>query len=152
MIAGDQRFVHFATILEDQRPLTGYAARLSPYVDNASWNERIALNAYLLGPGSPEFEAEQRHDLEDDDWGPWARDPAAAGRAAREAAGGLPRGRSDCRPALNRYDVRYIALPAGRGLPAAIRSRLETGQGRDRPGTSSAGGRTGAGGRRHRRR
>ena len=60
VIAGDPRFVQFATILEDQRPLSGYAARLSPYVDDASWDERIALNAYLLGLGVSGFEADQR--------------------------------------------------------------------------------------------
>lgn len=121
VIAGDQRCVHFATILEDQRPLTGYAAMLSPYVDNASWNERIALNAYLLGLGVAEFEGEQRRELAAALWGAWSRDPAARDAllaqrlAAFRAVGG------DTPAALRRYGVRYVALPAGREPPAAVR-------------------------------
>jgi len=121
VIAGDQRCVHFATILEDQRPLTGYAATLSPYVDNTSWNERIALNAYLLGLGVADFEAEQRRDLGGGHWGPWSRDPAERHALLAKRMAAFRTILGDSRPALKRYGVGYVALPAGRELPAAVR-------------------------------
>ena len=122
VIAGDQRFVHMATILEDQRPLSGYAARLSPHVDNTSWEERIGLNAYLLGVTASRFAADQRTDLEDDTWGHWARDPSARVALVSRRLDAYRAVEADCRAFLDRYGVRYVALPSGQGLPDAIRS------------------------------
>ena len=47
-VAGEHQFISFASILENQRPLDNYWVFLSPQVTDAEWDERIALNNYLL--------------------------------------------------------------------------------------------------------
>ncbi len=121
VIAGDVRFVEFATILERQTELVGYATVLSPYIDNDSWNDRIALNAYLLGQGRPEFEAIQRHDLETTHWGPWARDSSARQELFAKRLESFDRVEKDGTVPVERFGVRYIALPSGQELPDALR-------------------------------
>jgi hypothetical protein len=120
VVAGDPTFVDFAAILDDQRPLSGYAAQVSPYVDDASWNDRSALNAYLLGQSAADFEAAQRTALEHG-WGPWPDDPArrAAMLSARMAA--FRRVERAPHAELARFHVRSIATPARSRLPAALR-------------------------------
>jgi hypothetical protein len=119
VVAGEPTFVDFAAILDDQRPLSGYAAQVSPYVDDASWNDRGALNAYLLGQSAADFEAAQRTALERG-WGPWPNDPArrAAMLSARMAA--FRRVQHDPQAELARFRVRTIATPARSRLPAAL--------------------------------
>jgi hypothetical protein len=74
-VAGDPGFVDFAVILDDQQPLAHYSAKLSPSVDNAALDERVALNAVLLGHTQTGFESAQRVESQVDHWGPTARDP-----------------------------------------------------------------------------
>ncbi|GAC1470555.1 MAG: hypothetical protein NVSMB9_15750 [Isosphaeraceae bacterium] len=121
VIAGEPTFVDFAVILEDQRPLSGYAVSVSPYIDNSSWNERIAINAYLLGQSDAEFEAEQRQMLEHGHWGPWSRDPARRDALLARRIAAYSAVARDAPGALDRFQVRHIALPRGQDLPAPLR-------------------------------
>ncbi len=70
VVAGEQEFVEFAVMTENQRPLSGYTVNLSPAVDNAEWDERIALNDYLQGLNCSTFIAKQELDLKTTSWGP----------------------------------------------------------------------------------
>src|SRR5262249_31004117 len=47
VMGGDRYFVEAACMTDNTRPLAGYAVELSGSVDNAEWDARVALNAYL---------------------------------------------------------------------------------------------------------
>ena len=91
VIGGDTQFVDFAMMVENERPVMAYAVYLSPSIDNAEWEQRIAFNGYLLGLDRSTFEAQQASDLSPPpgayQWGPWTRDEAERTRriAARMA-------------------------------------------------------------------
>src|SRR5262249_33432693 len=105
-----------ACMTDNTRPLAGYAVELSGSVDNAEWDARVALNAYLSGLSREDFVAAQRVWLDTTLWGPWA--PRRGNEAARQerfqsrlASGDAVR--ADPTAALDRFQVRYVALPAG---------------------------------------
>ena len=93
MAAGDFQFTNFASILENQRPLDNYWVFLSPHVTDAEWDQRVALNDYLLGWDRTAFEAAQRAAFQlragEGGWGPWTRDADDGNRQDREPARGL---------------------------------------------------------------
>ncbi len=74
-VAGEHQFIKFASILENQRPLDNYWVFLSPLVPNAEWDERIALNNYLLDRNRATFEADQREGLKVRLGGGWEPGP-----------------------------------------------------------------------------
>jgi hypothetical protein len=126
VVAGDQGFVYLAVVLEDQRPLDHYAVINSPAASDDEWDARIALNRYLLGTDRTRFEAEQGLWLRTNPWGFWA--PHRASPARRQ--GRLDRRlrafatiEADPHAALERFDVRYVALPFGRAPPAVLHTR-----------------------------
>jgi hypothetical protein len=104
-------------------PLSGYVTRFSPYVDDASYTTRMALDAYLAGQSRSEFEADQLNQPEFNHWGPWARDPSKKATLFSERLAAYRAVEGGCLDALGRFGVRYIALPAGRDLPAPLRPR-----------------------------
>ena len=80
VVAGDSRFLELAAVLENQRPLAGYIAYLSPSVNDHELDERIALNACLLGLSHAAFAADQRRVLDSSIWSAWrATAPSASG-------------------------------------------------------------------------
>ncbi|HEX5269552.1 MAG TPA: hypothetical protein VFW33_03645, partial [Gemmataceae bacterium] len=82
-VAGDPDFVVTASILEDTRPLDGYAVLVSPTVGDAEWDTRAALDGVLRGLSRDEFRREQLGRLKGIPWGPWGRGRSAAAREER---------------------------------------------------------------------
>jgi hypothetical protein len=114
VIAGDQRFVDFAAIVENVRPLKHYMALQTPAVTDAELDARYALNALLLGQSRPEYEREQTTHFELEPFGPISRDHTQlVPRVARQMAA-YDTAVADPAAALDRFAVRYVALPAGR--------------------------------------
>src|SRR5262249_43592336 len=68
-----------------------------------------------------EFEADQLNQPEFNHWGPWARDPSKKAALFSERLAAYRAIKSGCLAAIGRFGVRYIALPAGRDLPAPLR-------------------------------
>jgi hypothetical protein len=114
VIGGDVDFVDYAAILDNLRPLASYCTTLSPTVINSEWDDRIALNdGVLLGRDRATFEAEQRQALDKSRWGPWGRDPALRARRLESRLADFDEVTKDLPAALDRYAVRYVALPRG---------------------------------------
>jgi hypothetical protein len=123
-LAGDEAFVNFATVAENQRPLIHYAVRLSPSVDDSQLLERIALNEYLLGADRADFDRTSRQFLHTMPWGPWAKDTEARGVRLERYLAAFDRVRADPDTALDRYGVRYVALSRESPAPATKRWKL----------------------------
>jgi hypothetical protein len=115
--AGDLQFTNFASILENQRPLDNYWVFLSPQVTDAEWDQRVALNCYLLGWDRTAFEAEQRaaFQLKADGggWGPWTRDVNDSNRRIESRLEAFDGVAKDPESALRRFGVRYVGLRTG---------------------------------------
>ena len=132
VLAGDQKFVDLAAVLENQRPLLHYSVMFSPSTTNAEWYLRIALNAYLRGLDRSAFKAEQEKALDTAVWGPWARDPAERAKSLADRLAAYDRVAADPSSAIDRFGVRYLALPAGQSATAPLSKgwiRLERGSG-----------------------
>jgi hypothetical protein len=111
-VAGDLDFQYFASVEFNVRPLAGYSAILSP-ISNQELDDRIALNAHLLGWSRDRFAAEQEQVLKQAKWGPEMR--SAASRSARLAArlSAFDALALDVATAVERFDVRTLARPTG---------------------------------------
>ncbi len=121
VIAGDPSFVPFAAIVEDQRPLSGYSVWFSPYVDDASWNDRSALNAILLGQSLTEYEVDQLSAVGSPFLrGAESRDPARKATMLAKRLAAYREVERDGQKFLDRFKVRYVAQPAGREMPEAL--------------------------------
>lgn len=120
VIAGEQFFVDFAVVLENQRPLDHYAV-LTSSIDNREWDERIALNGFLSGRDRDDFEAAQRAILKKNKWGPWARDPTRLAERLSSRLASYDVIAQDFTSACQRYGVRYVALPARQASPEYLR-------------------------------
>jgi hypothetical protein len=130
IVAGDKSFVDLAAILENQRPLYHYAVDISPLVDDAEWNARIALNSFLRGLDRSAFAAEQKEAV--DAWvlGPWPRSPAKRGELLASRIACFDEAAADPEAALNHFAVHYVALPARQAPPGYLVSgwsRLQAG-------------------------
>lgn len=110
--AGDPAFVSAAATAFDLRPLAGYAAHLAPIPDR-ELDERLALNAALLGRDRAGYAADQREALRTAHWGPWARSEAARQAKLAERMAAWDAVAADRAAAEDRYGVRYAAVPAG---------------------------------------
>ena len=114
MAAGDFQFTNFASILENQRPLDNYWVFLSPQVTDAEWDQRVALNDYLLGWDRTTFEAAQRAAFQlragEGGWGPWTRDADDGNRRIASRLAAFDAVVKDPESALKRYGVRYVGL------------------------------------------
>ncbi len=121
-VAGEHQFINFASILENQRPLDNYWVFLSPQVTDAEWDERIALNNYLLDRNRATFEADQREGLKLrlGGWGPWTRDASDGERRVVNRLAAFDGAVRDPESALNRFGVRYLGLRAGESPPSYL--------------------------------
>jgi glycosyltransferase involved in cell wall biosynthesis len=122
VVAGDKGFVDLAAILENQRPLYHYVADLSPAVSDGEWNLRIALNSFLLGLDRAAFALEQEEAVAGWVLGPWPRDPAKQAELYEARLASYDRIAAEPLAAVNRFGVRYVALPAARCPSNYLRS------------------------------
>jgi hypothetical protein len=121
--AGENQFTDFAAILENQRPLENYWVFLSPQITNQEWDERAALNGFLLAEDDGSYEANSRERfrvLPDKGWGPWTRNAAVAAERVRSRLEAFRRVVADPEDFLNRYRVRYLGLRTGHAVPAYL--------------------------------
>jgi hypothetical protein len=128
--AGEFQFTNFAAIIENQRPLDNYWVFLSPQVTDAEWDERVALNSFLLAEDRVTYEAEQRTGFQVNSakggWGPWTRDAAVAAHRVRSRLAAFDQVVTDPEAALNRYRVRYLGIRTGQPPPAYVIQRQWT--------------------------
>jgi hypothetical protein len=113
VVAGDERFVDLATILDNLRPLSSYCVTLSPTITNLEWDERIAINCILRDISRDVFAREQRTNLNITHWGPWTRDHTLFEARIESRIAAYDRARADLGGALRKYRVRYVALAPG---------------------------------------
>ena len=124
VVAGAADFVDFAVIDRGVRPLLHGSVLVTPWIRDDEWHERIGLDAILRGLGRAAFEAEQRDALAagfagmeimglGGGFGPWTRDPARAEALIGRRLAAFDAARADLAGALRRFEVRYVALPAG---------------------------------------
>ncbi len=129
-VAGDRWFVDLAAVLDDQQPLAHYSAKLSPSVDDAALDRRVALNAVLLGQTQASFEALQRAEGAIDNWGPMARDPTLRAARLRHRLRAFVEAARDPTAAAA-AGVREVALPVGALRPhylvSSAWSRVQSG-------------------------
>ena len=122
-VAGADYFASFASILENQRPLYNYWVYLSPYINDAEWYDRIALNQYLLGQDGASFAVwASKMFLNGGQmgWGPWRRDPLDGERRYRSLLSAYDAMAQAPNAALDRFGVRYVGLPAGQDPPGYL--------------------------------
>ena len=115
VIAGDAQFVDYAAILENVRPLENYWAFLSPSISDAEWNRRKALNVYLGDPSASEDELRIR--LSGVNWSGTRSDEA---RRISDRLLVFRTVERELGSNLNRYAIRYVALPADQLPPAYL--------------------------------
>jgi hypothetical protein len=120
VVAGEQNFLNFSSVLENQRALVSYSAVLSPNLDNREWNRRIALNAILKGQSLKIFSDEQRTVLEREVWGPWARDLSIRKQFLEDRLSAYVMVKDNLDKALIEYNVTYVALDVQAQTPAYL--------------------------------
>ena len=116
MVAGDLRFLEMAVLLTRVRPLDGYNVYISPYIADPELDSRTALNAYLLGLDRSEFARRQRTYLEDGmgyGWGPWVTDRHVLEEKLSRQLAAFDAVSENLKSSLDRFQVRYLALPSG---------------------------------------
>jgi hypothetical protein len=121
--AGSDDFVQFAMIVDHVTPLAAaYPVLVSPGVSDLDFDRRIALNAYLSGTSREQFEANERWELDHLQYGVELRDTER--RAARLASrlAFFDQIASSPSVAIDHYQVRYLAVPAGSPRPATLKS------------------------------
>lgn len=122
VIAGDQQFVEFAVITDNQRPLSGYTVNLSPAVDNAEWDARIALNDYLQGINRSKFIAKQEADLKLTSWGPWVRDAKKLNERIKSRQKYYDEIVSNPVTVFKKFQIKYVALTKNTPQPQYLNS------------------------------
>ncbi|MGH7916632.1 MAG: hypothetical protein ACREQE_04125, partial [Candidatus Binataceae bacterium] len=120
VIAGDQTFCDYSAITRNQHPLSGYAATMSLWLDDANWETRMALNQYLSGANYDTFRTWAHNFSVSYQWGPWSvgirpRSDLFAGLMIAYA-----RVASDPSGLITHYRVRYVAIAAGQRPPAYL--------------------------------
>ena len=124
VIGGDEAFCEFTVITEAQRPLSGYAVEISPWVSNAEWERRIAANAYLGGADRESFaKLAQQFSLKFP-WGPWAVNPARRPELFKALMSQYDEVARSPVTVLDRFGVRYVALKRGQMLATSLRNEF----------------------------
>jgi hypothetical protein len=108
-VAGDGGFSDLAIVLENSRPLRGYAVLMSAPVENQEWHEREALNAILTGETRADFEKQQTLAAAGFGWGPWIRRPDGNETFLRERLKAYDEVSKNLGASLDRFKVRYVA-------------------------------------------
>ena len=116
VVAGDTPFIDYAGILENLRPLDNYWVFLSPYISDAEWDQRKALNSYLCDPAASE--SSLRESLSGVNWTPNRIDDEQR-RITKRLAIFRTLG-PDLDATLDLYKVRYVALAADQVAPAYL--------------------------------
>ncbi len=122
VLAGDETFLSFASVLEDQRPLDSYFVMVSPTVTHLEWNDRIALNGILLGQSQESFIKAQTIILKDLVWGPWFRKISGRDELLQERIQSYTEISKKFDQSLVRFKVQYVALDAKIEAPAYLKS------------------------------
>jgi|GEM_PF-957660 len=117
VVAGDEQFLTFAIISENQRPLSGYTVNLSPAIDNSEWDDRITLNNYLKGIDRTTFLTQQNSDLSNSTWGPWIRDKNKLAERINSRLKYFDQIVSDPNAAVKKFQVRYVILQQNQQKP-----------------------------------
>jgi hypothetical protein len=119
-VAGEHQFINFASILENQRPLDNYWVFLSPELTDPAWDQRVALNHFLLDENRAAFEITQQEafKLRPGSWGPWTRDASDGARRVADRLHAFDEVVQDPESVLNRFGVRYLGLRAGVPKPS----------------------------------
>jgi len=104
-VAGDWMFVNLAAILENQRPLAGNYLGLGLKISEDDIDERVALDTFLTGLG--------RSDIESKASTFFPKDPAHVALRLED----YDRIARDPAPAIERWNVRHVALPIAKAPP-----------------------------------
>jgi hypothetical protein len=120
--AGELQFVNYACVLENQRPLDNYWVTLSPSVTDVELDQRVALNAHLLGQDRATLEAKQRDlfRVQKGSGGPSHRDASYGERRVAHRLAAFDQVATDPEIMLNRYGVRYLGLRVGHAPPGYL--------------------------------
>jgi hypothetical protein len=117
VLAGSEYFGELAGVAENQRQLYGWSVPISVSLDNADWQSRGALNAYLMGVGRADFIRQTEDQLSLS----WFFDPIRS-----QLIEGFTRQfdavTRDPDHFVHVLDVRYVALPADQPPPAYVKS------------------------------
>jgi hypothetical protein len=119
VIAADELTADWAGILEHVHPLSNYWVVLSPSVDNAELDFRVAFNAYVLGRDRPTFLASQTATpLGPAFRGAWGRDPAQQQRRLASRLAWFDAVSAEPERYLRRTELRYLLLPRDQSPPS----------------------------------
>jgi len=110
VIAGDKGFLDSIQILGTDRPLSDYTFKYSPATTDHDLYEREVLNAFLLGVPKSVFLQHERDYFTGDATGLVKRDPAVREAQLKDLDQTFGRIAADPLPALNKYEVRYLAV------------------------------------------
>jgi hypothetical protein len=115
VVGGVFDFVSAAAVLDNLRPLCDeLSAYSSPSVSDAELHERLALNDLLLGVDRAAFETRHRALLEGPSrLGFWKHDGSHIPDRVAARLAAYDRACADLPAALDRFAIRYVALPAG---------------------------------------
>jgi len=114
VVAGDGEFFFMGAALEELYPLTGRLVDFSSRIEDEELDERLMLNAFLLGFDRAKARALAAGELaiSRDWWAAYQSRPGPADDRRRARRGELiDRIWSDPRPLLGRYRVGHIVLP-----------------------------------------
>lgn len=90
---------------------------MSPAVDNAEWDARIALNDYLQGINRSAFIAKQEADLRLTNWGLWVRDVKKLDERIQSRQQYYDEILANPIIAFKKFQVKYVALPKNTQQP-----------------------------------
>jgi len=110
VIAGDKGFLDSIQILGTYRPLSDYTFKYSPATTDHDLYEREVLNAFLLGVPKSNFLQRERDYFTGDATGLVKRDPAVREAQLQSLALMFDSIAADPLPALDKYEVRYLAV------------------------------------------
>jgi hypothetical protein len=117
VVAGAEEFVNFAIISDNQRPLNHYTVELSSSVDNNEWDRRVTLNAFMMGKERSIFIDKEKAGLLNTTWGPWASDAQKLAERITNRQNYFDRISLNLSPALEEFEVRYLALSVDADAP-----------------------------------
>jgi hypothetical protein len=118
VIAGAENFGALAVVGEDQRMLAGWSLPLSVAVNDATWESRVALNAFLTGVQHSEFARMTSEDVLEYWFLPIQPQLKAGFKLKFDEA------TRDPDKFIRAFGVRYVALPSDQPPPAYVASRF----------------------------
>ena len=119
--AGTDDYVQYAMIVDHVSPLgAAYPVMLSPSVTDLELDHRYALDSYLSGESRDAFESEQKDLLAHLQYGVELRDLARRQTRLESRLRWFDEIAANSAAELEKYQVRYVALPAGTARPAAL--------------------------------